>query len=228
MTDDHESTTEEGSAEENGQTNHKKPTTRRPKKTGRDDVQLFAQHFGNSQEEGVGDRDGGRPKRKLKEISRFDPESYDVQTTCKTGEGFPCPRCSFVCSYDSRSCTSCLLPCYYEAGQGVVTLKERNDMNASPRTQSKDSARKTKSKKTAITKAMSRAKTKQPTLALKLPRSTSCDTTRSSIEGVVVLFQQRQFVIKDYPTIAEARKATKASSGTVLDSECCIACLRFL
>ena len=69
---------------------------------------------------------GGRPKRKLKEITRFDPQSKpSAASSCKIGEGFQCQRCNCVCSYDSRMCKECDLECYYEAGVGAVTLKER-------------------------------------------------------------------------------------------------------
>ena len=37
-----------------------------------------------------------------------------------------CPRCSFLCSFDSRECEECKLQCYYELGVGpVLTLEER-------------------------------------------------------------------------------------------------------
>lgn len=89
-----------------------------------DDVQLFG--F-KSDEPAVKEEQnpGGRPRRKLKAIKRFDPLSYDPQAHCPTGHGFACPRCSSICSYDSRECEECYLECYYEAGVGVVVLKER-------------------------------------------------------------------------------------------------------
>jgi len=71
---------------------------------------------------------GIRPKRKLKCITRFNPYSstnFTSSSNVKCGEGFSCPRCNYVCSYDSKSCEECELECYYEAGVGVVTLKER-------------------------------------------------------------------------------------------------------
>ena len=72
---------------------------------------------------------GIRPKRKLKQITRFNPYSYhnnsSTSSNVKCGEGFSCPRCNYVCSYDSKQCEECELECYYEAGVGVVTLKER-------------------------------------------------------------------------------------------------------
>ena len=36
-----------------------------------------------------------------------------------------CPRYGHGCSYDSKECKECRLECSYEAGVGVVTLKER-------------------------------------------------------------------------------------------------------
>ena len=87
-------------------------------------VQLFA--FDSDAAEGAtASRDGERPKRKLKAIARFESMSFDKASQCKIGEGFSCPRCSAVCSYDSRACDECQLECYYEAGIGVVVLKER-------------------------------------------------------------------------------------------------------
>lgn len=85
-------------------------------------VQLFAFDI-----EQVENNDMGlRPKRKLKSIARFDSVSFDMAApSCKIGEGFACPRCSGICSYDSRECEFCQLQCYYEAGIGVVVLKER-------------------------------------------------------------------------------------------------------
>lgn len=69
----------------------------------------------------------GRPKRKLKSIARFESMTFDPKKAaqCKIGEGFSCPRCSAVCSYDAKECEDCQLACYYEAGIGVVVLKER-------------------------------------------------------------------------------------------------------
>ena len=92
---------------------------------------------------------GGRrrfPKRKLKCVVKFDPRSSGGgggarggggaggrPESCKAGHGFGCPRCHRVCSYDSRSCPGCGLNCYYEAGVGVVVLKERDDFtNVNP------------------------------------------------------------------------------------------------
>jgi len=71
----------------------------------------------------------GRPKRKLKCVKRFDPMSFNKQqqASCKVGHGFNCPRCMWICSYDSRVCEKCSLECYYEAGIGVVTLRERRN-----------------------------------------------------------------------------------------------------
>ena len=87
-----------------------------------DDVQLFA--FDLTQEQ----YNWGRPKRKLKAIARFESMTFDSKkaANCKIGEGFLCPRCSASCTYDSRECEECHLSCYYEAGIGVVVLKERN------------------------------------------------------------------------------------------------------
>ncbi|KAL3808619.1 hypothetical protein ACHAXA_009000 [Cyclostephanos tholiformis] len=87
-----------------------------------DNVQLFA-----FDEENMKNYDAhARPKRKLKVIARFDSSKFDMAAPpCKIGEGFPCPRCSAVCSYDAKECEFCHLQCYYEAGIGVVVLKER-------------------------------------------------------------------------------------------------------
>jgi len=106
------------------------------KKLNRDDVQLFA--FDGGIEENTS---SGRPKRKLKCVARFDSSSFEhAQKTnkCKAGHGFTCPRCSNVCSYDSKLCAVCSLECYYEAGVGVVVLKERHDVSVSPKKRGRD------------------------------------------------------------------------------------------
>jgi len=106
----------------------------KPKKKGgetKNNVPLFA--FNADKEY---DGTTGRPKRKLKAVVRFDPLSFDKQrqgASCRVGYGFDCPRCSAVCSYDSRVCDECHLECYYEAGIGVVTLKERRANNHAPK-----------------------------------------------------------------------------------------------
>ncbi|KAL7532858.1 hypothetical protein ACHAXR_008362, partial [Thalassiosira sp. AJA248-18] len=96
------------------------PGQKQAQSKNRNDVQLFA--FDAMPGEISG---GGRPKRKLKAIARFESMSFDKAAHCKIGEGFSCPRCSAVCSYDSKECEECQLACYYEAGIGVVVLKER-------------------------------------------------------------------------------------------------------
>ena len=88
-----------------------------------EDVQLFSFNATTNINNG-----GGRPKRKLKAIARFESLTFDQKKSssqCKIGEGFSCPRCSAVCSYDTKQCEECDLECYYEAGIGVVVLKER-------------------------------------------------------------------------------------------------------
>ena len=87
------------------------------------DVQLFAFKYDDPTVKQ--EHSSERPKRKLKAIRRFDPLSYDPQAHCPTGHGFACPRCSSICSYDSRECEECYLECCYEPGVGVVVLKER-------------------------------------------------------------------------------------------------------
>ncbi|KAL9185899.1 hypothetical protein ACHAXT_003676 [Thalassiosira profunda] len=86
-----------------------------------DDVPLFA--WDASQTETLS---GGRPKRKLKAIARFESMTFDKKAAhTKIGEGFSCPGCTATCSYDAKKCSHCQLSCYYEAGIGVVVLKER-------------------------------------------------------------------------------------------------------
>ena len=92
-------------------------------------VQLFV--FDVPQEE----YNYGRPKRKLKQIARFDNMSFNQKNAVKIGEGFACPRCSAVCSYDSKRCDECELECYYEAGIGVVILKERRTLKTQKKQQ---------------------------------------------------------------------------------------------
>ena len=126
---------EEEEVEEEIEIKHPKKKNRKlnPDK---DVVQLFA--FDDPLKEITMDTGRGRPKRKLKAVARFDSQIFNTKQTsnCKAGEGFPCPRCSNVCSYDSRSCQECSLECYYEAGVGVVVLKERN-VSVSPKKRSK-------------------------------------------------------------------------------------------
>jgi hypothetical protein len=109
-------------------------------------VSLFA--FSDAVDDGGDDGDNDNdnrpgkrrfPKRKLKCIVKFDLHSPGGSArggaddargrpeACKAGHGFACPRCHFVCSYDLRACPGCSLNCYYEAGVGVVVLKERDN-----------------------------------------------------------------------------------------------------
>ena len=95
------------------------------KKTG--STQLFAFEYSSGQ----GDEASTRPKRKLKATVRYDPDMIDSQKNgCKTGSGFLCPRCDFICEYSSKVCSGCQLECYYEAGVGVVSLKERESVSS--------------------------------------------------------------------------------------------------
>lgn len=100
-----------------------------------DNVQLFAFEY----DSGGKDETSTRPKRKLKATVRYDPDmANDSQSNgCKTGSGFICPRCDFVCDYGSKICSGCGLECYYEAGVGVVSLKDReslgDDQSIAPR-----------------------------------------------------------------------------------------------
>jgi len=69
-----------------------------------------------------------RPKRRIKSIPRFDPtfvKETKSKQSCKIGEGFTCPQCACICSYDSKQCYSCQLECCYEAGIGVVVIQSR-------------------------------------------------------------------------------------------------------
>ena len=92
-----------------------------------EDIQLFSFNATTNINNG-----GGRPKRKLKAIARFESLTFDQKKSssqCKIGEGFSCPRCSAECSYDCEKCEDCDLECCYEAGIGVVVLKERTAIN---------------------------------------------------------------------------------------------------
>ena len=65
-------------------------------------------------------------KRKPKSVVPFHSSSFEKnRKQCRVGEGFNCPECNNECSYDSKQCFQCSLECYYEAGVGVVALKER-------------------------------------------------------------------------------------------------------
>jgi len=72
-----------------------------------------------------------RPRRTLKTIRRYSPNRYSSTAAVKTGHGFACPMCSAACSYLERSCSECGCGCAYEAGVGVVLLKERRIVNDS-------------------------------------------------------------------------------------------------
>jgi len=89
-------------------------------------VQLFAFNYDVSPKSAT----RARPKRKLKSAARFEPFSSVFVDSCKTGQGFTCPRCSAICPYDSRVCGTCSLECCYEAGVGVITLKDRSDVSS--------------------------------------------------------------------------------------------------
>lgn len=111
-------------------------TTMSPKKDGQlattdpttadSTVQLFAFDYDVSPKSAI----RARPKRKLKSAARFEPFSSVFVDSCKTGQGFACPRCSAVCPYDSRVCGTCSLECCYEAGVGVITLKDRSNVSS--------------------------------------------------------------------------------------------------
>eukprot|EP00581_Thalassiosira_minuscula_P015217 CAMPEP_0183716980 /NCGR_PEP_ID=MMETSP0737-20130205/10705_1 /TAXON_ID=385413 /ORGANISM="Thalassiosira miniscula, Strain CCMP1093" /LENGTH=578 /DNA_ID=CAMNT_0025946321 /DNA_START=131 /DNA_END=1864 /DNA_ORIENTATION=- len=83
----------------------------------------------------------GRPKRKIKAVTRFDPTTKEKGSDCKIGHGFLCPECSAVNTYDSRECYQCHLECCYEAGVGVVVLQDRRisykPTNKKPRVEKK-------------------------------------------------------------------------------------------
>eukprot|EP00590_Aulacoseira_subarctica_P003932 CAMPEP_0172421682 /NCGR_PEP_ID=MMETSP1064-20121228/7902_1 /TAXON_ID=202472 /ORGANISM="Aulacoseira subarctica , Strain CCAP 1002/5" /LENGTH=734 /DNA_ID=CAMNT_0013162203 /DNA_START=1170 /DNA_END=3374 /DNA_ORIENTATION=+ len=94
-------------------------------------VQLFADHFqiedAETQRELLNE---GRPKRSIKIAPRFMPSFHNnLNSSLNVSEGFPCPRCSEMCQYDSKICASCGLLCQYSAGIGVVVCKSRNDVS---------------------------------------------------------------------------------------------------
>ena len=102
-----------------------------------DHVQLFAFNTTNVDEKQTEivkkEQAGGtRPKRRLKAISHYDPLSYisSQSSSCPTGHGFACPRCSSVVSYDAKECEECYLACCYEPGVGAVVLKDRDTTRA--------------------------------------------------------------------------------------------------
>jgi len=96
-------------------------------------VQLYASTFGTPQAD-QGRCEGGRPKRKIKQVIRFnaDPLPYKVQRTvaetAKSGDGFNCPACLALVSYDATQCPSCHLRCQYAPGAGVQIIKERGEV----------------------------------------------------------------------------------------------------
>jgi hypothetical protein len=92
------------------------------------EVQLFAFDYDSGKKDETSNQ---RPKRKLKATVRFDPDMAEKQTNgCRAGIGFACPRCDFICDYSSKMCNGCHLECYYEAGVGVVSLKDRDSISA--------------------------------------------------------------------------------------------------
>ena len=102
---------------------------KRPSESKKGNVQLFAFEYDSEKKD---EESTSRPKRKLKATVRFDPDMAETQTSgCRTGSGFACPRCDFICDYSSKLCSGCQLECYYEAGIGVVALKDRDSVSSS-------------------------------------------------------------------------------------------------
>ena len=80
---------------------------------------------------------GVRPRRRLKQTQQFCSTQYDEHVLrnrprCRVGEGFLCPSCSADLSYDAKQCHVCKFLCCYEAGVGVVILREREDSKVGP------------------------------------------------------------------------------------------------
>ena len=99
-------------------------------------IQLYASTLGTPQAD-QGRCEAGRPKRKIKQVIRFnaDPIPYKVQRSAaemaKSGDGFNCPACMAVVSYDATQCPSCQLRCQYAPGAGVQIIKDRGDVLSS-------------------------------------------------------------------------------------------------
>lgn len=101
-----------------------------------DIVQLFASDFNNNFDPAVHGRlSQGRSRRMIKAVVRFNaaPHSYALEqrkqkAAGKTGSGFVCPQCAYLCPYNSRRCPQCGLPCRYVAGTGVVVCRDRDDV----------------------------------------------------------------------------------------------------
>ncbi|KAL7472898.1 hypothetical protein ACHAXS_013273 [Conticribra weissflogii] len=70
-----------------------------------------------------------RTKRKLKSAARFEPLASVVVDSCKTGEGFNCPRCSAAGPFDSKVCGTCSLEFSHEANAGDIILIDQNDVS---------------------------------------------------------------------------------------------------
>ena len=74
-----------------------------------------------------------RPKRQLKSVIRFEAKPANIKSDLKSnkvkiGDGFNCPQCDYWLSYDSIQCETCGLKCKYQAGVGVVVMKDRNEI----------------------------------------------------------------------------------------------------
>ncbi|KAL9189794.1 hypothetical protein ACHAXT_009469 [Thalassiosira profunda] len=136
-----------------------------------DDVPLFAFDASNTDT-----RRGGRPKRKLKAIARFESMSWAGSSVlCKIGEGFACPQCAATCSYDAKECTECRLPCYYEAGMGALVMKEREIDQAQQHLVQKRAPRRKKAKGDGSLARRAAKEEEDPALNQQSPRTKGGD-----------------------------------------------------
>ena len=164
-----------------------------------------------------------RPKRKLKQISRFNPyssSSSHTSTNVKCGEGFSCPRCNYVCSYDSKQCEECELECYYEAGVGVVTLKERrvslvgtNNNNGSSKGSGKREGRDRKLEVKRLSD-MGKGIRKKSSAPAAMPAVGSVGDNGDTDSGDFILKQQS----KDTATSNKTTIATSSNTSTILNN----------
>jgi len=172
-------TSKEGASNTFAEEKNPKPRQYKKRVPDKDSVQLFA--F-DSIEEHTRDY-GGRPRRKIKSVPRFDSQSFDAKkNSCKTGHGFTCPNpsCYNTCPYNSKKCDKCSLACYYEAGVGVVILKEREECHkevkehgVTPKKRTREGWGRMKNEASNTDNANVKAKKKWRRKKVSLPRHTS-------------------------------------------------------
>ena len=120
----------------------------------------------------------GRPKKRKFAAPRFNPSADTHRNNSVCSEGFDCPECSYVCSYDSEVCKECGLACFYKDGVGVVVLKDdRRAQTNQPVTNS--STRKRRQR----TRSSTNKTNKSPRKEDRAPIRTTTDINLTSVSG---------------------------------------------